>query len=231
MFKNTRMRIVITTTLFILSLFAYLLVKPKKITDTQTEDDDKEGFTNNANIPKNCPSLLIKKDNKLYLKNTRKAEIPGVNPIVFNNLSEYSEFTEWMRSQGIKCPILMLQYENNAQGENGYRLMREINDTTNNKIPILDDIYGRQPRRQLLSDSGYTSNNFPGFDPQNQYQGVETPLDRLHRVQQEYTISDNPMDPNWGGPKFTEKNIKRGKYTSNDKRKTATELALEASRS
>ena len=40
----------------------------------------------------NCPNLLIQKGKKIYLKNTQKAEVPGVNPIIFNNLEEYVEF-------------------------------------------------------------------------------------------------------------------------------------------
>ena len=35
-----------------------------------------EGFDNNTS----CPNLLIKQGNELILKNTKLAEIPGVNP-------------------------------------------------------------------------------------------------------------------------------------------------------
>lgn len=226
--SNRKIRIVLVLVLFIASLFAYLLVKPKNKTDNKEENT--EGFKNiKSSWEKNCPNLLIKKEGKIYLQNTNKAEIPGVNPIVFNDIGEYDEFMEWLRSQGVRCPVLFLEYENNAQGENGYRLLRNINDNSINMTPILDEIYNRLPNEQKLMDAGYTANNFPGFDPQNQYQGVETPLDKLHRVQQEYTISDNPMDPNWGGPTVTSNSIKRGKYLKNTAigRKTATQLALE----
>ena len=57
-------------------------------------------------IPSKCPNVLIKKDSKYILKNNRKADIPGVNPIEFDNLEEYVEFIEWQRSQGIRCPVL-----------------------------------------------------------------------------------------------------------------------------
>jgi len=39
-----------------------------------------------------CPNLLIKKGSELHLVNTKKAMIPGVNPIRFNNLEEYAEY-------------------------------------------------------------------------------------------------------------------------------------------
>ena len=44
---------------------------------------------------KDCPNLLIQKGSKIIFENIQKeAEIPGVNPIEFNNLEEYVEFTE-----------------------------------------------------------------------------------------------------------------------------------------
>ena len=42
-----------------------------------------------------CPNLLIKKGKKLHLINSKKAMIPGVNPIEFNNLEEYAEYVKW----------------------------------------------------------------------------------------------------------------------------------------
>jgi hypothetical protein len=229
--KDTRTRIVIISILFILSLFSYLLVKPKTQKEDGSDGVDKEGFMNLESMwQSNCPNLLIKKDGKIFLQNTRKAVVPGINPIEFNDISEYDEFVEWLRSQGIRCPILYLEHENNAQGENGYRLMRNVDDKGINMTPVLDEIYNRLPNQQKLSDAGYTANNFPGFDPNNQYQGVETPLDKLHHIQADYNISDNPMDTNWGGPFVTQKSIQRGKYDMNTSknRKSPTELALEA---
>jgi hypothetical protein len=64
----------------------------------------------------NCPNLLIKRGNKYLLQNTKKVIVPGVNPIVFNNLSEYEEFINWQKSQNIKCPVLYLEYAYNTQG-------------------------------------------------------------------------------------------------------------------
>ena len=75
-----------------------------------------EGFENNNKG--SCPDVLIKQGNELVLRNTKLAEIPGVNPLRFKNLEEYTEFMDWQRSQGIRCPILFLQYSYDAQGKN-----------------------------------------------------------------------------------------------------------------
>ena len=61
-----------------------------------------EGFS----LKNDCPDILIQKGSRIYLKNTSLAEIPGVNPISFDNLEEYVEFMKWQKSQGIKCDVL-----------------------------------------------------------------------------------------------------------------------------
>ena len=63
-----------------------------------------EGFGGRSGYE--CPDIILKKGNKIFLKKSNKALIPGVNPIVFDNLEEYVQFTEWQRSQNINCPIL-----------------------------------------------------------------------------------------------------------------------------
>ena len=69
----------------------------------------------------NCPDVLIQKGSSLFLYNSKRGNVPGVNPIRFENLEEYVEFTDWQRSQGILCPILFLQHAYNAQGEPVYK--------------------------------------------------------------------------------------------------------------
>ena len=76
---------------------------------------DAEGMTNR--IPGNCPNLLVQKGSRIFLYNTRLAEVPGVNPISFNNLEEYTEFLDWQKSQGIVCPVLYLQEIYDASGK------------------------------------------------------------------------------------------------------------------
>ena len=77
-----------------------------------THDMMTEGFTS-----KQCPNLLIEHGREIWLKNTALAEVPGVNPVVFHNLYEYIQFMKWQQAIGMKCPVLYLQKEYNAQNE------------------------------------------------------------------------------------------------------------------
>jgi hypothetical protein len=73
-----------------------------------------EGLTNMTN-PR-CPDILVQKDKKFFLYNSKVAKVPGVNPVEFDNLEDYVEFMDWQRSQGIRCPVLYLQTTYDAQG-------------------------------------------------------------------------------------------------------------------
>jgi len=75
-----------------------------------------EGFTNNQSKEPRCPNLLIQKGARFYLYNSKLAQVPGVNPVEFDNLEDYTEFLDWQRSQNIRCPVLYLQETYDAQG-------------------------------------------------------------------------------------------------------------------
>ena len=79
-----------------------------------------EGF---ADVTGRCPNVLIQRGTTLYLSNSKLAEVPGVNPLKFNNLDEYVQFMKWQRSQGIDCDILFVQEEYDTQG-NGILVQR-----------------------------------------------------------------------------------------------------------
>ena len=51
-----------------------------------------EGYSNNT---PSCPDILIQKGSKIYLYNSKKAKIPGVNPIEFDNLEDYVQYLDW----------------------------------------------------------------------------------------------------------------------------------------
>ena len=89
------------------------------ITSTYTSKDI-EAFTTLGGYE--CPDIILKKGNKIYLKKSNKAVIPGVNPIVFDNLNDYVEFMHWQRSQNINCPVLYLEESYNAQGSKTYKM-------------------------------------------------------------------------------------------------------------
>ena len=128
-----------------------------------------------------CPTILIKHGNEILLKNTNLANIPGVNPVVFHNLQEYTEFVHWQRSQGIKCPLLQLEQGYNTQNEPTYKVM--------SPIKLLD----------ASRNGPYNKNSFPGMDPLGQNIGDVTDLDVYHEVGNTLPNNPNPMDPNWHG--------------------------------
>ena len=57
-----------------------------------THPCNQEGFK--GSFKQHCPNLLIQKNNEIFLYNTKKANVPGVNPLKFNNLDEYTEFVD-----------------------------------------------------------------------------------------------------------------------------------------
>lgn len=154
-----------------------------------------------------CPDILIQKGTKFYLYNSKLATIPGVNPISFDKLSDYTEFTEWQRSQNITCPILYLQESYDVQGETVYK----ARDSPTN-------LQGGVPDQQVekLTDAGrddapFNQNSFPGFDVDDQQIGITTPLDQMYN-ETGSDVSPNPMDPHWGGKEFTKTLVEKGYY-------------------
>ena len=183
-------------------------------------------YTNNmvenmSNPQYDCPDIILKKGNKIFLKKSGKAEIPGINPIEFNNLNEYVEFLNWQRSQNINCPVLFLEESYNAQGKRIYKMRPNMFypqgglNSYNPEDPDRSD--SSKYEYSLMTDASrndppYNQNSYPGFDQQNQYVGLEVPIDKLFHQQEQNVKSDNPMDANWGGVKYTEASVKSGKY-------------------
>lgn len=196
-----------------------------------------EGFDNNTS----CPNLLIKQGNELILKNTKLAEIPGVNPIKFKNLEEYTQFMDWQRSQGIRCPILFLQYSYDAQGKNVLTVRPDPEDKQGGLPPVkTEDVessdldantitvqknytpYQLPPKKKLLDanrdDPPYNNNQYPGFDPDNLYIGVDVPLDKIYHEGEQNKVSDNAMDTNWGGVNYSKNVVESGYYENNTRK-------------
>tara|TARA_B100000282_G_scaffold292783_1_gene267044 strand:+ start:319 stop:948 length:630 start_codon:yes stop_codon:yes gene_type:complete len=193
MYKVTT-KFILAITLFLIGLYFVLTYK---------SEDVIESFTG-----KRCPDMLIQKGDKIYLYNSKLAEIPGVNPIQFDNLEEYSEFVQWQRSQNIRCPLLFLQQSYDVQGKSVYKI-KDPNNLQNNlpseKIKPTTD---NQMKSKLLDshrdDKPYNQNSYPGFDQQNQYVGLNTPLDKLYSMDEvTRKYSPNAMMTNWGGVKYS----------------------------
>jgi hypothetical protein len=154
-----------------------------------------EGFTETTK-PR-CPNMLIEKDGKVYLYNSQLARVPGVNPIQFNNLEEYTEFLKWQKNVNINCPVLYLQYTNDTQGKNVFKLRNDFEDTKYGAPPVIP-INLKNPQNTLLFDAGrddgtYNMNSYPGYDAHNQYIGLKTPLDEINNYK-DYNIGrDNSI--------------------------------------
>jgi hypothetical protein len=114
--------ILLTIILFLAGLYFY--IKHNYIIQESTYEG-MENNNNNTNIKTNgkgCPDILVQEGSKFYLYNSKVVKVPGVNPVVFNNLEDYVEFIEWQRSQNINCPVLFLQQTLDAQGNSVYKI-------------------------------------------------------------------------------------------------------------
>jgi len=161
-----------------------------------------------------CPDILIKKGNLIYLYNSKLADIPGINPIIFKNLEDYVEFVEWQRSQNINCPILFLQQSYDVQGKLMYKIRPSPTDLKGGLDSVAPIDLARHKSDILdasKDNSSYNQTTLPGFDPDNQNIGLKTSLDEKFYSHKSGT-SPNPMDTNWGGHKYTQSLIDKGKY-------------------
>ena len=197
-----------------------------------------EGFTNSKG--QRCPDMLIQKGSKFYLYNSKVAQVPGVNPIEFNNLEDYTEFLDWQRSQNIRCPVLYLQETYDAQGNRVYKTRPSVSEPQaglppSNQPPIgiasqvpplmesaLEPVgEPAYPNPTLLvdatrNDPPYNQGSYPAYDQTSYYIGRTTPLDVMDMQQEAAKVSPNPMDPNWGGSEYTQSLVDKGYYKENE---------------
>ena len=186
-------------------------------------------------VPK-CPNVLIQSGNEIWLKNTYKADIPGVNPVVFHNLEEYTQFVAWQQSQGLNCPALMLQKKFDAQNNEVFnmdaRSLKDVRMASESSRPMPVDTtmspYLKPPPVKPLYDSTrdnppYNLNSYPGMDPANQDIGKNTPLDVYGKVGETRDKSVDAMDPNWGGVNYSKSAVDAGNYIGNEVYKYGTQ--------
>ena len=194
----------------------------------QRDQAEKEAFESKP-LPQ-CPDLLIQEYGKFYLYNRRLARVPGVNPIVFDNLNGYVEFMKWQRSQGLSCKVLYLQKSINAQGEVDYAGWRREDwqgiDTINASDRKRDKRAERR-RTRILMDNVLSDKQIVSFDPDDQLIGSKNPIDRkFTRSATKGGLSVNPMDTNWGGPEFTNENTKEIKGAERRKQAILSRLTV-----
>lgn len=64
-----------------------------------------------------CPNVIMEVDGKIHLYNTRKAKVPGVNPMVLSSLADYPQLMAFLNAKGMNCPALFLRRGRSASGE------------------------------------------------------------------------------------------------------------------
>jgi hypothetical protein len=230
-------KIVILFLIFLAGLYFYVEYgfNPKKL----------EGLST-INGELRCPNILIQKGAKYYLYNSNIDEVPGVNPIMFNNLAEYTKFLEWQRAAGIRCPVLYVQNTYDAQGNRVYKMRPSVSEpqgglpstTTTTTLATNTDTNtntNTNTNNTLLVDANrantpYNTNSVAGFDQSSYYVGTTTPLDSIGSnanllytngkgIEDDISIvgkSANAMDANWGGQNFTQTLVDTGFYKDNE---------------
>lgn len=164
-----------------------------------------------------CPNILIQHGSEIFLYNSKVEKVPGVNPIRFKSLDDYSEFMDWLQGRGIRCPVLFLQYSYDAQGNAVYKMRpspADLQGGLSANVP-----YSPAPAAlvQMMDASRdnppFNNQMYDGFDPLNFNMGDYTPQDAAFR-EKELTMkySDNPMDANWGGIRYSESVVASGAY-------------------
>ena len=217
---------------FILYIIAIIFIIGLIFYCTNSRTNSIENFQNkNNNVPcgnkipkKNCPNVLMKKDDKIYLYNANLARVPGINPVVFESLEEYVEFYEWQKSQNIDCPVLFLDTTYDTQNNEIYKVTQ--NPFQQPEVTLQTDLVrpGSKYIHPLVNAnrSGMLAPYNQGpkipadYDPDNQYIGLMTPLDKMFVSNS--SVSANPMDPQWGGHSFTQAKIDEGVYQKDEVR-------------
>ena len=169
-----------------------------------------------------CPDLLIKSGNAILLYNSKLPESPGINPLPFYNLDEYINYLDIQKRKGIHCPVLFLQEEINTQGNSVFRIRPDIFQpqgglaTSQNTYNRVTPIIPRTPIQVIDANQDnppWNLGGFDEFDPYGQHIGQYTTVDAIHDATYKgKTLSDNPMDDNWGGVLYTKDAVDSGKY-------------------
>ena len=174
----------------------------------------------NAGSNRRCPNMLIEKDGAYYLYNSNLAVVPGVNPIQFKNLEDYSEFIEWQNSQNINCPVLYLQYSTDTQNNELIQVKPSIFENQGGlpsieRDPLTKDSEKYIEENKILdatldNSKEFNKNSYQGIDVHNQDIGLDNPIDKMFYSTESKSV--NPMDPNWGGKQYTEKAVENCEF-------------------
>jgi len=204
-------------TYIILVIIALIIGTYYYLKYTNVEGLANNDLTNGAiDASMRCPNMLIQKGARYYLYNSKIARVPGVNPIVFNNLEDYVEFLEWQHSVGIRCPVLYLQNTYDAQGNRVYKIRPSVTDlqgglpSTNTNATLPADI------AQSIPDQ--FEETLPAYQPLS--------TNAAYNEQNNLLYSPDAMAPNWGGNDYTDAAIESGEFKDDEVYKTGANVEL-----
>ena len=199
-------------------IFSETMYTPYEGMENKISGNNAQSPPTNGDANKNCPNLLVHSGSSILLYNTN---LPNneTNPIPFYNLDEYANYMEIQQKKGIHCPVLFLQQESNAQGDDVYRLRPDIFNPQSGSLQYIPSSQ-EHPKVVPVIDASresrvYNKNNYSGFDPYGLHVGQYSVLDKIHDSTEAASMSDNPMDPNWGGVVYTQQKVDSGKYADN----------------
>lgn len=79
-----------------------------------------EGLQSMEDKTAKCPNVLVKDGEYLLLYNS--TDTHNEMPIMFRDLDEYVNYIRQQRANGLHCPVLFLQKENDSQGNDVFRI-------------------------------------------------------------------------------------------------------------
>jgi hypothetical protein len=144
-----------------------------------------------------CPSKLEETNEGLFKLSYEDNKKP---PKFYYSLDEYVELITTQKDKSMNCPILNV-------GEHSDLNPLSLHPSKETKIQLLLDAN--------RDDNVYNINQYPGYDPNNLYIGIKTPLDLMDKLEENKNVSANPMDSNWGGNAYTENVVNSGFYEKN----------------
>ena len=204
-----------------------------------------EGMSSNSSDPfslqKRCPNILVQKGSKFFLYNSNIAQVPGVNPVEFNDLEEYTEFLEWQRGAGIRCPVLYLQNTYDAQGNVVYKARPSVMEPQGGLPPSsivnASTAISEGGNYPPINFDSYHTTNAASVGPSNINPTLNTkttssslsmasPFSELPqqtaapatgpREDPNALFSPNAMEDKWGGADYTQSLVDAGYYKDNE---------------
>ena len=191
--------VILTTIIFLVGFF--VMFTNKNI--TEYDPFSYEGFEGTMD---ECPDMLIQQGNEISLVSKNQ------KVMTFHSLDDYNKFHEEQKANGKDCPLLVLKQENNAQGQEVYRMYRNPTDA----LPLFPPSSKQGPIFPPPFSLEKSQDTYAGFDAYNMTNGVYTNLDKLHDKTSETPESENAMDNNWGGVEVTQRAVDEGKYKENE---------------